>query len=81
MISIVGTRSVSPDGANRAQRCTRLAVEEGWAVVSGLAAGVDAVAHQTALDCGGDTIAVLGTPIDRCYPKENEALKDSLPAY
>ena len=78
MISIVGARLVSPEGKHRAQRSTRVSVQEGWVVVSGLAAGVDTIAHETALECGGDTIAVLGTPIERCYPKENEALKETI---
>ena len=75
MVSIVGTRNPSTEGIARTQRLTRSAVEAGWVVVSGLAMGVDAVAHQTTLDLGGRTIAVLGTSIDLCYPKEHKDLK------
>ena len=78
MVSIVGTRTPSPEGVARAQRVTRAAVDAGWVVVSGLALGVDAVAHRTTLDAGGRTIAVLGTSIDRCYPKEHAALKSEI---
>jgi DNA processing protein len=46
--------------------------------VSALAAGVDMVAHETALRRGGKTIAVMGTPIDQCFPKENKWLKKEI---
>ena len=51
-----------------------------YAIVSGLAQGIDTVAHQTALDEGGVTIAVMGTPLQRQYPTENQALRDELAA-
>lgn len=74
-VSIIGTREPSEVGLSRTRRVTSIAVEHGFCVISGLAAGVDAVAHQTTLDLNGNTIAVMGTPIDQCYPKENEDLK------
>jgi len=48
--------------------------------VSGLAEGVDTVAHQTAIECGGKTIAVLGTGLDRAYPASNASLLDEIKA-
>jgi DNA processing protein len=52
-----------------------LLVEEGVAVVSGLAKGVDAAAHRGAIEAGGRTIAVLGTPLDQVYPREHADLQ------
>jgi DNA processing protein len=70
-VAVVGTRNPSPEGIERAATVARRLVEYGYTVVSGLAAGVDATAHKSAIDAGGKTIAVIGTPINRNYPKEN----------
>jgi DNA processing protein len=78
LVSIVGTRNISNLGQLRTAKLTRILVEQGYCVVSGLAKGVDTIAHKTTLDLGGFTIAVLGTPIDQCYPKENLALKQRI---
>lgn len=75
LAAVVGTRDVSTEGIARTKKLTALLVREGFCVVSGLAQGVDTVAHRTALEAGGRTIAVMGTPIDDCYPRENAALK------
>jgi len=77
-ISVVGSRNVSEEGAIRAKIVSKILVENGFIVVSGLAKGVDTVAHKTAIACGGKTIAVLGTPIDEVYPKENYNLLESI---
>jgi DNA processing protein len=74
-VAMVGTRKPSRDGCRRAERLARELVQRDVVVVSGLARGVDTVAHQTALDTGGRTIAVLGTPLDVAYPRENAALQ------
>lgn len=74
-VAVVGTREPSDDGVRRAQSLTRKLVEHKFTVVSGLAAGIDTVAHKTALAEGGRTIAVLGTPITTTYPKSNAALQ------
>ena len=50
-------------------------VKDGYTVVSGLAAGIDRVAHETAIEEGGRTIAVIGTPLSHAYPKANQELQ------
>ena len=74
-VAVVGTRKPTPDGINRAQRLVRELVKDDFTVVSGLAAGIDQVAHKTALEENGRTIAVLGTPLSHVYPKENADLQ------
>lgn len=71
IISVVGTRKASPKGLANAEKVTRKLVDMGFVVMSGLALGIDSIAHKTTLKCKGDTIAVLGTPIHKIYPKEN----------
>jgi len=78
MASVVGTRNPSPEGVKRAKRLTTLLVREGFTIVSGLAAGIDAIAHTQALEAGGNTIAVMGTPIDQCYPASHASLKQAI---
>jgi len=75
-IAIVGARRVSDDGLRRTRRLVKLLVEDGYTIVSGLAKGVDTAAHTAAIDYGGSTIAVIGTPITEYYPPENRALQD-----
>ncbi|MDJ1505216.1 DNA-processing protein DprA [Xanthocytophaga agilis] len=77
-VSVVGSRNVSPSGIIRAQSLTRALVKHGITVVSGLAEGVDTIAHRTAIENGGKTIAVLGTPLSQVYPKSNTALLESI---
>ena len=78
LVAVIGTRDVSKMGILRTQKLVRLLVKNGYAIVSGMANGVDTIAHQTALEENGYTIAVMGTPIDQCYPKENRPLKDEI---
>lgn len=75
-IAIVGSRNVSEDGLRRTRRLVKLLVQDGYTIVSGLAKGVDTAAHRTAIDNGGSTIAVIGTPITEYYPSENRSLQD-----
>lgn len=73
-LAVVGSRRASRGGLDNARSfCYELA-KKNWLVTSGLAAGVDAAAHQAALDAGGETVAVMGTGINRIYPKANQAL-------
>lgn len=75
MIAVVGTRSPSSDGIIRTRQLVRMLVEDGYTIVSGLAKGIDTVAHETAISEGGRTISVIGTPITRQYPSENSELQ------
>ncbi len=77
-VAIVGTREPSKDGVARAARLARRFVADDFTVVSGLAKGIDTAAHTTALEAGGRTIAVLGTPLNRAYPSENSELQKRL---
>lgn len=75
LISVVGSRAASPEGIRRARRLARELVQRDVVVVSGLALGIDTVAHRTAIERGGRTVAVLATPLDRVTPPENSALQ------
>lgn len=77
-VSVVGSRKASRPGLARTEKLSRLLVERGVIVVSGLAEGIDAVAHRTAMSQGGKTIAVLGTPLDQCYPAKHRALQEEI---
>jgi len=74
-VAVVGSRKPSRDGLARARRLARALVEDEFTVVSGLAAGIDRMAHETAIEEGGRTIAVIGTPLSHAYPRENAALQ------
>lgn len=73
-IAVVGTRKVSRYGVEVTQKIVSDLVAYGFTIVSGMAYGVDAVAHQAALDAGGKTIAVLGCGIDIIAPPSNARL-------
>lgn len=77
-VSVIGARNVSSDGVRRAGRIAREMARAGIVVTSGLAKGVDAAAHHGALDAGGATIAVIGTPLDKSYPIENAELQQEI---
>ncbi len=76
-ISVVGSRDCSEYGHRITEEIVTGLVKNGFNIVSGMARGIDGIAHQTAINNGGKTIAVLGCGIDHCYPKENiELYKD-----
>ncbi len=73
-VAVVGTRRVTPYGRQVADELGRFLAQNGVTVVSGLARGVDAIAHQAALQAGGRTFAVLGSGVDVIYPPEHRKL-------
>jgi DNA processing protein len=73
-VAVVGTRRVSAYGRQVADELAAYLANNGVTVISGLARGVDAIAHQSALKAGGRTIAVLGCGVDRIYPPEHAQL-------
>ena len=77
-VSVIGSRKATEQGLKRAEKITRVLVENDFTVVSGLARGIDTKALETAINLKGRVIAVIGTPIDQCYPKENKSLQDEI---
>jgi DNA processing protein len=73
-VAVVGTRYPSAEGEAFARRLTADLVAEGAVIWSGGAVGIDAAAHEAALDAGGSTVAVLGSGIIEGFPRENAAL-------
>jgi DNA processing protein len=70
-IAIVGSRNPTPQGEQSGRAFASSLGQAGWVIVSGLALGVDTAAHEGALASGCATIAVVGTGLDRVYPKRN----------
>ncbi|SEI45710.1 DNA processing protein [Dyadobacter koreensis] len=77
-VAVVGTRNPTSEGARRAARLVKLLVKDHFTIISGLATGIDTVAHTTAIENGGNTIAVIGTPLNQFYPKINEELQKQI---
>ncbi|WP_316672415.1 DNA-processing protein DprA [uncultured Tolumonas sp.] len=73
-LAIVGSRKPTSDGRDAVQSLTRELVQAGLVITSGLAAGIDAICHQTALQSGGRTIAVQGCGLNQIYPSKHRAL-------
>lgn len=76
--SVVGSRHPSPAGVRRTRRLVSELLQRDIAVLSGLALGIDTVAHTTAIGRGGRTIAVLGTPLDEATPRSNARLQNRI---
>ena len=77
-VAVIGTRKPSKQGTARTRRLVKRLVADEFTVVSGLAAGIDTVAHTTAIELGGKTIGVIGTPISEVYPKQNARLQEQI---
>lgn len=77
-VSLVGSRNASTAGLDDVRKIAGMVARRGGVVVSGLAKGIDTAAHTGALDEGGKTIAVIGTPLDRSYPRENAKLQEAI---
>lgn len=79
-ISVVGSREASPRGIGIAETLAGSLVEAGITVVAGLALGIDTAAHRAALEAGGRTVAVIGTGINKVYPRPNKDLHAEIAA-
>jgi DNA processing protein len=79
-VAVVGTRKPTGDGMKRAEQLVKRLVRDGFTVVSGLATGIDTVAHTTAIKEGGRTVSVIGTPLSHRYPRENAELQRKIAA-
>ena len=77
-IAVVGTRGMTEDGRRNGYRLAYELAVTGTVVVSGMAIGIDGIAHVGALDAGGTTVAVLGSAIDNPYPYEHKPIYDRL---
>lgn len=80
LVAIVGSRKVSPYGRSVTIRLSSELARAGVVIVSGLALGVDSIAHQAVLDAGGKTIAVLPSGLDRVYPASHQVLAQRIVA-
>lgn len=76
--TVVGSRNSSSYGLDACKHICKELVKENYTILSGMARGIDTIAHQTALENKGKSIAVLGCGINYCYPKENKDLYDVL---
>lgn len=77
-VSVIGARDVSAEGRSRATKIAKALAAADIVVVSGLAKGVDQAAHRGAIDAGGGTVAVIGTPLNKAYPADNAELQEDI---
>lgn len=77
-IAIVGTRKATAYGKQMTKRIGEKLAQAGFTIISGLAYGIDAIAHQSALNRNGKTIAVMGTGVDQIYPPENREIAEKI---
>jgi len=80
-LAMVGSRNPSPQGAENAHAFAKALGAQGFCIVSGLALGVDGAAHRGALEVGAATVAVVGTGLDRVYPRQNHELAQRIAAH
>jgi DNA processing protein len=77
-VAVVGSRDATDWSKRTARLVAEAAVGEGFVVISGLAVGVDAAAHEACVDAGGVTVAILGNAVDKPYPAKNRRLADRI---
>lgn len=77
-MAVVGSRRPTNYGREVTESLTQALVFNGFTIVSGMARGIDSVAHRAAIEAGGRTIAVLGSGVDVCYPPENKKLYEEI---
>jgi len=77
-LAVVGSRNCDEYGRNVTESIVRELVEKGITIVSGMARGIDTIAHRSAIKYGGRTIAVIGSGLDICYPPENRELFEEI---
>ena len=77
-VAIVGTRRMTSYGRQVTEEIAGALARSGVTVISGMARGVDAIAHQAALNAGGRTLAVMGCGVDRIYPPEHQCLAEQI---
>lgn len=77
-VAVVGTRRATPYGKEVTTTLVRDLVHEGCTIVSGMAFGIDAIAHETTIENNGKTIAVLGCGVDVCAPQQNSYIYEAL---
>jgi DNA processing protein len=73
-VAVIGSRNPTAGGKDNARDFAGELARQGLTITSGLAAGIDSIAHEAALDVGGTTVAVMGTGLDQVYPASGEAL-------
>jgi len=78
LLAVVGSRRATPYGIQAGERLSGDLACRGITIVSGLARGIDSVAHRAALEAGGRTIAVLGSGLDVVYPREHRVLAERI---
>ena len=77
-VAIIGSRRASVNGLAKAKEIANVLIENKTIIISGLALGIDTAVHRASIEGGGRTIAVIGTPLNRTYPKDNISLQNEL---
>jgi DNA processing protein len=80
-LSVIGTRNPSIEARKKIEYLVKPLLQNNWVIVSGMAKGIDSMAHQVAIQNHGKTIAVLGFGFEHIYPEENKRLMDYLGKY
>ena len=77
-VAVIGARKCTQYGSNNAYKFSKELAEKGVVIVSGMALGIDSMAHKGAIDGGGKTIAILGCGVDLIYPAINKTLRENI---